>query len=271
MDRQTTFHLPARSILERSSSRSPEKGDSSSLKRIRDLENERNDCNEEGKTQRRKLKLESSFDSTYWIARRNIVEKKIQATRLTKQISLASMKDNTKAFLESEDGQKLILQERALLLDSKLCEAQAEKMRSEEEKLSSPRSFRELFIGAETSLGIKNSRGQRDNSQQPAFRADLRIKMNSDYPDPRRELLWCPVTKLYWSRYAMTATHFFPWTCGEATMEAIFGRSDSGQSEFFKAENGILWPNEAEERFEAGHFVIVPDIADEPTQQQVDT
>ena len=43
--------------------------------------------------------------------------------------------DNTKAFFESEDGQKSILQERALKLDKKFQEAQAEKMRSKEEKV----------------------------------------------------------------------------------------------------------------------------------------
>ena len=51
MNRKTKFHLPARSIPERSSSRYPEKGDSSSLKRIRDLENENKEAKEETKAQ----------------------------------------------------------------------------------------------------------------------------------------------------------------------------------------------------------------------------
>lgn len=54
-------------------------------------------------------------------------------------------------------------------------------------------------------------------------------------------------------------------------MEAIFGRPEGGDSELFRAENGILWSDEAEDRFEAGHFVIVPDIADQPTRQDIDT
>ena len=45
-------------------------------------------------------------------------------------MSIANMKDNTqdntKVFLKSEDGQKLILQKGALTLDRKLYEAQAE-------------------------------------------------------------------------------------------------------------------------------------------------
>ena len=79
------------------------------------------------------------MDPTCWTARRDIAEKGIQTTLLPKKISIVKMrdntKDNTKAFLESEDGQKLILQERGLTLDSKLYGAQAERMRSKEENL----------------------------------------------------------------------------------------------------------------------------------------
>ena len=49
-----------------------------------------------------------------------------------------------KVFLKSEDGQKLILQERALTLDSKLYEAQAEKMKSKEEKFNEHFSVKDL-------------------------------------------------------------------------------------------------------------------------------
>ena len=178
MDRKATYHLPSVINPKRSSSRSPEKNDSSNVKRVRDLTNERDECNREAKRQRKALKLGSSFDTRYWTARRDIAEKEIQATCLTRQISIGSMKsntpDNTKTFLDSEEGQKLVLQEKSLTLDSKLYEYQAEKMRSQEEKFSLRRSFVGLSIGAETGLNIKNSRGQRDNSQQSKFRKSRR-------------------------------------------------------------------------------------------------
>ena len=275
MDRKTTFQLPSRNIPERSSSRSPDKSDSSNFKRVRDLENERDDHSREAKKQRRALKLGSSFDTRYWTARRDIAEKERKSTCLTRQISIASMKsvtsDNTKAFLESEEGQKLFLQEQSLTLDSKLYEAQAEKMRSQEEKFNLRRSFVKLFIGAKTGLNIKNCRGQRDNSLQSNFVAELMTKMDSRHPDTRSDVIWCPATGSYWPKDATTVGHIFPLNCGEATMEAIFGRLEGGQSELFRAENGILWSTEAEARFEGGHFVIVPDIVDQPTQQEVDT
>ena len=274
MDRKVTHQLLSRNIPERSSSRSPEESDSSNVKRVRDLMNERDECNRGAKRQRKALKLGSSLDTRYWTARRDIAEMEIKATSLTKQISIASMKsntpDNTKTFLDSEEGQKLILQEKSLTLDSKLYEYQAEKMRSQE-KFGLRRSFVGLFIGAETGLNIKNSRSQRDDSQQSEFVAEVKTKMNSRHPDPRSTAIWCPVTGSYWSHYAATTGHIFPSKCGEATMEAIFGRPKDGQSELFRAENGITWSTEAEDRFERGHFVIVPDIVDKPTQQEVDT
>ena len=52
-------------------------------------------------------------------------------------------------------------------------------------------------------------------------------------------------------------------------MRAIFEISDSGESEFFKAENGFLWSKNAEDRFEKSFFVIVPDIVNQSTPQQV--
>ena len=273
MDRKNMFHLPAENIPIHSSSRSPEKG-ASSLKRLRDLEIEMMRCNTKARIIRKKLKRATSFDAAYWTTRRDLAEKQIQATILTRQISIASTKDqtkdNTKEFLESEEGQKLLLQETSLKLDRKLFHDQAQKMGSKAKDFNLRRAFTELFIGAETGLGIKNSRGQRDSGPQSAFRSELILKMGATNPKDKSEL-WCPVRNVYCDHEVLVAGHLFPWRCGEVAMEAIFGRPDSGHSELFKAENGILWSTRAEERFEQGLFVIVPDVPDQPTKEQLDT
>ena len=71
-------------------------------------------CNGEAKEQRKRLKLTSSFDTAYWTPRQDIADKGIQAMLLHKQISITNIKnktkDNTKDFVESEAGQKLMLQ-----------------------------------------------------------------------------------------------------------------------------------------------------------------
>ena len=235
MDRKNTFYVPAENIPARSSSRSPEKSNAFSLKRIRDWEKERKECNGEVREQRERLKLTSSFDAAYGTARRDIAEKEIQATLLTKKISIASIKnetkDNTKDFVESEAGQKLMLKEETLKLDSKLFHDEAEKMKSKDEKFNLRRSFIQLSVGAETGLGIKNSRGQRDNPLQSNFRSELILKMGSQHPMSNHEELWCPIHRNYLRALAVTAGHLFPWKCGEATMQSIFGLSDSVHSE----------------------------------------
>ena len=246
-------------------------------KTIRDMEYERDIFKDNAKWRKKALNFDPSFDTSYWTARQEIAEKEIRATLLSKQILIAKMKDDTEdnkwAILErEEEDRKLILQERSLRLDSKLYEAQAEKMRSKEERFNFRRSHLQLYIGGEYGLGSKNSWGQRDNSsRQSAFRSELILKMNSAHPEPvYRDDLWCPVTHKYWPKESTVAGHLFPWKCGQATMDAIFGRPDSGNSELFQAENGILWSAEAEERLEGGHFVVVPDIPDQPTKQQID-
>ena len=122
------------------------------------------------------------------------------------------------------------------------------------------------------SVSIKTIRKERKISRQSNFKADLEKKMGSKitYPDDI-ELLWCPATGSYWDREMVTASHLFPRICGKDTMKAIFGGTDSGESEMFSAENGILWSEDAKRLFENGFFVIVPDIVDQPTKQQVET
>ena len=189
-------------------------------KRLRKLEEEWDACNEEAKKKRNKLKPKASFDADYWIARRDIAQKQLEATLLTIRISIASMKDrmrdNTKNFVEGELGLKLILEERSLELDSKLYQAQAERMGCKELKFNFRRSFMRLFVEAQTGLGIKNTRGQRDNSLQSAFRSELKIKMDSQHPDPIGRDFWCPVTSMYWSEDSTVAGHLFPWNSVEA-------------------------------------------------------
>ena len=67
----------------------------------------------------------------------------------------------------------------------------------------------------------------------------------------------------------MQAGHFFPWKHGQDVMNAIFGQTDDN-SELMKAENAILWFEEAQERFSSRQFVIIPDIPDNSDQGQIE-
>ena len=143
-------------------------------------------------------------------------------------------------------------------------------MKPKDDKFSLRRGFVGLFVGAQTGWGTGNQRRLRDNHLQSDFRADLKLEMGSEHPNPDMEVLWCPITSCYWSETGITAGHLFPWKCGQDNMDAIFGRPDDKGSELFKVEMGILWSTESEKRFQAGHFVIVPDIPDQANQQLIE-
>ena len=151
----------------------------------------------EAERQRKRIRLNSSFDTAYWSARRDLTELRLQVIRLAKQISVANIKDETRDYLDSEEGRRLLMQEKSLEPDSRLCSTQTEKMNIKRDGFSLRRSFVNLFVDAETGLDIKINRGQRDSQDQSAFRAELKIKMDSKHSDPDMHLLWCPITGLY--------------------------------------------------------------------------
>lgn len=235
------------------------------------MEDERRETNDKAKSARKRVKLAVSFDAKYWSARKDLAEHQLKATRLTTKISIEKMNTTTDAFLATEEGRMLMLRERSLETDYGMFEKQVKRMESAPKGFSIRQSFVGLFIGAPTGLGLRNSYGPRDDDLQQEFKADLITRMQSRHEDPDKALQWCPISRMYWPRISMVAAHLFPSRCGKTYMDAIFGvaRDESGKSELFKAENGILWSGEVEERFEAGHFVIVPDVVDNPTPDQV--
>ena len=177
-------------------------------------------------------------------------------------------------FSQTEHGKRLLQQERSLALEGSLYETQrADMSKSSPGGHTLRGAFVELFIGATNGLGIRNSPGPRSSSKQSNLRAELVRKMKLEHPDEAKVHLWCPVTKEYWHPSSMQAGHFYPWKYGQTNMDAIFGPmgDSTGGSELMKAENAILWSQEAEERFSKRLFVIVPNIPDNPDQSQVET
>ncbi len=89
------------------------------------------------------------------------------------------------------------LQEKSSKLESKHFHGRAEKMGSKEERFNLRRSFIQLFVGAETGLGIKNNRVQRDHSLQSTFRSELILKTGSEHPISDYNQLWCLIHRNY--------------------------------------------------------------------------
>ena len=256
-------------VPERTSSltRSPTKRPASPSEPIEKLLEEREQSNRDLKEARKRVKLSTSFDAVYWSKRCDVVRRELHSTKLTKKISMANMEDKTLDYLMTEQGQRLLQQEKTLKMEAHLYERQREEMSNPSQARIVRKAFFELFVGAKNGLGISNSTGPRDNSKQSNLRVDLISKMNPNSEEENG--LWCPITKEYWPSGSMQAGHFFPWKHGQDTMNAIFGQSNDN-SELMKAENAILWFEEAEQRFSNRQFVIIPDIPDNSDQGQVE-
>ena len=272
---RTSSRPPKRqSIPERTSSRSrsPEKrGPLSPSKQVPSLEVELNSAKHLAENARKRVKLSTSFDTTYWTARQEYASLEANSTKLLRKFSAAKLKLSDDDFQQTKHGQELILQEQMYEVDTKVFREQAERMQKESHLDILRRSYASLYVGAPTGWGIKNPHGKRSKTEQDKFAAALRAKMDSKHPDPAKEEDWCPITRKYWPRTSITAGHLFPHRSGEAAMDAIFGnsRDEQGVSEMNKPENGIIWATEAEQRFSKGYFVVVPDVPNDASSEEI--
>ncbi|KAL9026567.1 MAG: hypothetical protein Q9196_004785 [Gyalolechia fulgens] len=241
--------------------------DSTTTKRPQDLELEKVDLEGRVKDTRKRLKLHASFDTTYWTNTKNLAEKELALNTVKRQISMKSMNVAYEEWESSTAGQRLLVKQESFLMDLRLAQEQLDRKEEFERESGTQKAFADIFIGSPLGWGLANSRGQRDGKLQSAFRADLIQRQNSSHPDPDKELLWCPIVSDFRESTASPAGHLFSWKAGPEAMNAIFGEQDT--SELFKAENGIVWSQGAEDRFSAGHFCIVPDIPDDPTTNQM--
>ncbi|KAL9594854.1 MAG: hypothetical protein Q9219_006789 [cf. Caloplaca sp. 3 TL-2023] len=226
------------------------------------------------KNARKKVKLHPSFDSAYWMNSKRLAEKEFALNTLKKKNSMKTTDVTADQWAQSGEAQKLFLIEKSIETNHRFASEQLARSQEFEEKCGFQKGYADLFIGSPLGWGFKNSRGERDSDLQQALRADLILRQESQHPDPAIESLWCPITKEYLTQTALVAGHLFPWNAGPLAMEAIFGISqeypaEENASEPFRAENGILWVQEAEERFTAGHFCIVPDVPAEPTSEEI--
>ena len=265
MERAPRFEIP-----ERLSSKTPSPDRSRALspgKRLRDLKDDLQTM--KAKNKKKKLHLKASYDADYWTARTDIADGNLKQTQLYRKVSQMELNISPDEFTKTEKGKHLDLSEHTFKLEATLCRQQLEKMRNTSAEFTIRQSYVTHFVG--DGWGITHSRGDRDPEDQTNFRDDLEKKMQSKHPDPLKSLFWCPVTAMYWIHRGTTAGHLFPWKGGEMSMDAIFGRirDEDGKSELFKAENGILWCTDAEDRF-SKQFTIVPNVPDKPSEEDIE-
>jgi hypothetical protein len=121
-----------------------------------------------------------------------------------------------------------------------------------------------LFTTSRMGLNISGGQGKRDSSIQSNFRTQLIDDYNSLSPT-NCEALWCPILQKYIDHRSLSASHIFSYRHGQLMMDEIFGKTRP--EELFSSRNGLLIHRGIEEFFDAGIFVIIPDIPELKTQQ----
>ncbi|KAL8971221.1 MAG: hypothetical protein Q9197_003394 [Variospora fuerteventurae] len=219
------------------------------------------------------LRLQSSFDAQYWTRASRRVRSKLALNELKQKRSIRDLQVDLGEFGETREGLDLFNENRALEVERMLVDEQIQRQERFHAESASLKSFVEVFISSPIGFNIRQvCRGKRDGTRQQNFAIDLISKQNSCHPDPEVGQYWCPILLEWLHKAAMTAGHLVAWRCGSHGMRAIFGddlNDAQGNTELFKAENGIYWSRLAEERFSAGLFVMVPDVPEDPTVSQI--
>ncbi|KAI4166814.1 MAG: hypothetical protein LQ348_007758, partial [Seirophora lacunosa] len=216
------------------------------------------------------LNLRASFDTPYWMRASEIVFEKLKLNELRQRYYIRFLQVTLDDFGETGEGLDLFNERCALEVEGMLVR---ERIRLQG-KAAELEAFSELFTTSSPSGFTICHGSKRDRKrQQQMFANDLILKQDSKHPGPALEYYWCPILEDWFPKAAMIAGHLVPWRCGSHGMRAIFGDDTTdtkgNTEELFQAKNGIYWSQEAEQRFSAGLFVIVPDVPENPTNSQM--
>ena len=119
-------------------------------------------------------------------------------------------------------------------------------------------------------LGIETGRGKRARHTQAQFWKKLIQACNSKSPTPRSHDLWCSILGHFFPIESMHAEHIFPWAEGQVAMDEIFGREVENMEEPNEIPSGLMLSTYAEKRLEDGDIVLVPDVTDAASQEEID-
>ena len=149
-------------------------------------------------------------------------------------------------------------------------------MESEDEDSVQRRAFVQILLGSNLGWNLNTTIGERSARLQSRFKKELVKAYDAKYPHGKSHFFWCPVLADWVER--IVAAHLFPAKAGYEVMASIFGqpvldidpkRPEKGKGELFRAVNGILWSYAAEERFEKGQFIVVPDMSDMASEAEI--
>lgn len=191
---------------------------------------------------------------------------------LSKKISIARFEGDEKSWMGTEEAAVLATKIKAEEVQEKIAKSHAERLGTADTTDSGRKSrvsWLELFTTSSLGLGyIKKGRGKRDASKQSNFRSDIIKAYESRNPASNCEkLLWCPVLKDWVYEDNTTAGHIYAYKHGQHMMESIFG--PEAKDELFSPRNGLIISNSADKVLDVGFFIIVPDIDDGHSKEEI--
>ncbi|KAJ9489208.1 hypothetical protein VN97_g4079 [Penicillium thymicola] len=208
-------------------------------------------------TARKPWKARGSFDLKFWSQAVKIEKISLERSEVDRKISLGSFDGVEEVWEKTDEGKMILERIKAQQQMKKICEDRVFQLQNGPPRRSLRSSFMKLFTTSSMGLAIKDiGAGQRNTSQQSNFRRDLIQAYKAEHPT--EEWLWCPILGDYTDEDDIQASHLFPYMNGQDTMDAIFGKTRP--EELFSPRNGLLLCRKLERYFDAGKFVIVPDI-----------
>ncbi|PLB53872.1 hypothetical protein P170DRAFT_396820 [Aspergillus steynii IBT 23096] len=229
---------------------------------LADLRNEKRQLELEAKDAQKKLKPRGSFDAEFWTTATEVESLHLRKTRVVSDISISEFQGKTSDWERTDVARNLFEQIRAQEYRVRKFKAQSEQLSQNSRTRRFCASFMKLFTTSTLGLGAKEraGAGKRDSSEQSCFRAELMLQYKSMHDT--QDFAWCPILGEYVEVESVTASHLFSYKHGQATMDAIFGKTSP--PELFSAKNGLIMCSKIEKVFDSGAIVIVPDIPERP-------
>lgn len=247
----------------------------SSKRGLAEMEGDKARIEVEIERESKKVKATGSFDSRFWTQLGDVSELRRKKSELSLSILRDGVRDGT-AWEDNDEAKRLREEERCHSLESNIFKKQASRLdvNPGDEAKNRRGFFMTLWTTSTKGLGITGTeigRGDRSRSIQKHFRDSLIEACGSRHPDPRSDELWCPVLGHFFpDDQTMHAAHVFPWADGQSAMDEIFGREVKNVEELNGIQNGLMLSRCAEKRLEDGDIVIVPDVAENASAEEID-
>ena len=231
----------------------------------------------DGKIEReaKKIKAAGSLDSKYWTKLGEVSELKAKRSVLSLRILQNELADQG-ALNENDEVKRLREEEYLHSLEAGIFRKQASRVEAKpgDEKKNRRGYFMQLWTTSTKGLGIlgtETGRGKRSRHIQKEFREKLIAACKSKHPDPRIPELWCPILGHFFpGEQTMHAAHIFPWADGQVAMDEFFGREVENAEELIEIQNGLMLSTYAEKRLDDGDIVLVPNVKDAASQEEID-